>query len=560
MKEGNNQKLSGKGSINWVASKFTIEGPIKKGESSFIISARRSYIDMITRLIIKARSDGDDTGGYFLQDINAKFNQKLGDKDRIYVSVYTGMDKGFSRNYYVRRNNDNELIEASQEASLKWGNITSALRWNHVISNKLFSNTTLTYSRYQFHFLADERERGVDIGEPLLHYKFLSNIRDYSAKIDLEYFPSPKHYVRIGTQAIHHTFDPGISAVSTETVIDTTFGKSNIRALELLLYAEDDFQFSRHLNVNLGVHASAFKIRNSTYHAIQPRVSLRYMLLDLFAVKASYATMTQYIHLLSNTGIGLPTDLWVPATDKVKPQNSSQFVLGLAKDLSNNFEISIEGYYKEMNNLIEYREGATFLSQYDTWENKVEVGNGKSYGLEFFAQKKTGRITGWVGYTLSKSERTFQNLNDGFTFPYRYDRRHDVSLTGAYHHNDKWELSMAWVYGSGLWITLPYTKYSNISVINDLITFGTNNESIVSEGYNYYRRNSFQMAPYHRMDLSLSKKKVKKNGVATWNFGVYNVYNRKNPYYMYLEESEDPKFKQISFSVIMPFVTYSFEF
>jgi outer membrane receptor for ferrienterochelin and colicin len=360
-KEGNMSEFHGEGSIGLISSRLTLEGPIVKKKSSFIVSARRTYADLIFGPMVKAASDGNETVGYFFYDLNAKVNYKLSNKNRVFLSAYLGKDRASS----TYKENSDFGRSYDDEFNLKWGNVTTALRWNSILSKKLFSNTLLTFSRYNFDLTGQSLEtfNAPDAPAQTDFYKqrYYSQIRDFAAKIDFDYIPTPNHYIRFGINAIHHRFTPGAAsyvAQSQTTAIDSTFGADQIDAMEYSGYFEDDFKIGSKLKINVGLHASAFKVRDELYTSLQPRISARYLLAPTLSLKGSYAEMTQFIHLLTNSGLGLPTDLWVPATDKIRPQNSRQVALGIAKNYKQKFEVSVEAFYKTMDNLIEYREGA----------------------------------------------------------------------------------------------------------------------------------------------------------------------------------------------------------
>ncbi len=560
MKEGNKEKLKGEGSIGLISSKLTLHGPIKNENTTFLISGRRTYIDFLARPIIKASTEGDETAGYYFYDVNAKINHKFTNKDRIFLSTYFGNDKAYSR-YKDEYTSGNQQLTYEDEFDLNWGNIITAFRWNHVFTPKFFSNLTLTYSRYRFRVGEEYKDQvlmGTEVVEEEEAIEYFSGIRDFGAKMDFEFIPNPDHYVRMGVNAIHHTFSPGILSFQSTNDADTTIGSFDTKAVETAAYIEDDIKIGSRLKINAGLHYSTLFVDEEIYHSLQPRLALRYLLPDGTSVKASYVQMTQYIHLLTNSGIGLPTDLWLPATSRVGPQDSFQFAIGAAKTLNNGLEVSLEGYYKEMEGLIEYKEGASFLSVEGDWQDKVEIGRGESYGGELLIQKKTGKFTGWVGYTLSWTNRQFDNLNFGEKFPYKYDRRHDISVTGVYKLNDKVTFSGAWIYGTGNAVSLPQFKYlknGRLPVGGDNY-FGNN----IIEGYG--ERNSFRMKAYHRLDLSVAFSKQKKRGVRTWTVGTYNTYSRQNPFFIDIRRqfSGEEKFVQYSLFPIIPSISYSFKF
>ncbi|MGB3586792.1 MAG: TonB-dependent receptor plug domain-containing protein, partial [Tunicatimonas sp.] len=562
MKEGNMKEFHGEGSLGLIAGKLTLEGPIVKDKSSFIISGRRTWIDILARPLIRAQTDGDETVGYYFYDLNAKVNYKFSDRDRLYLSAYLGDDRFYARYNYTDSFSGVEL-EDMDESGLQWGNITSALRWNHMFTPKLFSNTTLTYSRYRFdisneyryEYLGDSaNQKLVDSG----FAKYLSGIEDFAAKIDFDYLPSPNHFIRFGVNAIHHTFRPGALNIQydddfSRDALDTLLGSQETQAIEFAAYVEDDIEITNRLKINAGLHFSGFYVNDQLYTSLQPRIAGRYLLNEQLSLKASYVQMAQFIHLLTNSGIGLPTDLWVPATDRVRPQTAQQWALGGAYNWRSGYEISLEGYYKSMRNLIEYREGADFINVNQDWQDKVAVGDGRSYGAELLIQKKKGRTTGWLGYTLSWTDRQFDDLNFGERFPYKYDRRHDLGLAVVHEWRENIDISATWVYGSGNTVTLPTAIYQ-----------GSGHTSPFGDVYHYGDRNGFRMRAFHRLDASITFRKQNRWGERAWVFGVYNAYSRQNPFYMYLDPSYEPgqdaQFKQVSLFPIIPSISYRFNF
>ncbi|MDB5191973.1 MAG: hypothetical protein JWQ96_1536, partial [Segetibacter sp.] len=487
MKEGNNKELHGEGGIGLIASRLTLEGPFKKGkESSFIVSGRRTYIDILAQPIIKAQTEGLNTGYYFY-DLNAKANVKMSEKDHLYISGYFGNDR-----FYAKE----KLQEVTTNAGLTWGNATAVARWNHLFNQKLFGNLTAHYSRYNFDINSEEKSR-TNANE---YYKlrYFSGIEDISGHYDIDYLPNPNHFIKMGTGITFHHYKPGAiqakEAYPGSAGIDTLIKYQFIRARETDTYIEDDIRLSSRLKSNLGLHFTTFSVNNKTFTSLQPRVAVRYLLNPDLSVKASYAQMNQYLHLLTNSGIGLPTDLWVPVTTKIPPQKSQQFATGLAYNYKNSYEVSVEGYYKKMDNVIEYAEGASYIDPTGNWEDKVETGKGWSYGAEFFVQRKKGKTTGLMGYTLSWTNRQFANLNFGNVFPYRYDRRHDFKTAVVHKVSKRVELSADWVFGTGQAISLPAEKYMDAG--------GREIEV-------YQKRNGFRMSPYHRLDVAATFTKVK---------------------------------------------------
>ncbi len=555
MKEGNAIKLSGAGSVGLLATKLTLEGPIIKDKTSFIVSARRTYIDVLAAPIIKSQTDGNTNAGYYFYDINAKINHQFSKKDRIFLSGYLGKDQGYFKNKNTSIG-PNGPINYVNNIRLGWGNALAAVRWNHVINKKMFSNLSLNYSQYRFDiYNAFEEKPSMS---PTIEQKsrYLSDIQDINAKLDVDFFPNPNHYIRFGVSATRHDFRPGIYQYTSTIESDTTLGAEPVHAYEISSYIEDDLKISEKLKVNVGLHASGYAVQDTFYFSLQPRISARYKVNQALSAKASYAKMQQNIHLLTNAGLGLPTDLWVSSTKNIAPQQAWQLAAGLAYNWKYGIEFSLEGYYKEMDRLIDYKPGASFLILDKPWESQVAVGRGESYGVELFAQKKLGSLTGWVGYTLSWSNRQFDELNFGKKFPYKYDRRHDMAIALVKNWYDKIDLSATWVYGTGNAITIPIQEYPY---------FADNNNAQLNQyrTIDYYGdRNSYRMRSYHRLDVSISFKKKKKWGERAWTIGVYNLYNRKNPFFIdsYNKLDGTRSFQQYSLFPILPSISYQFKF
>jgi outer membrane receptor for ferrienterochelin and colicin len=563
MKEGNMQEWHGEGSVGVVAARLTLEGPLVKDKASFIVSARRTYIDMLIAPIIAAASSATGTDlsvGYYFYDLNAKVNYRLSDRDRIYLSAYMGDDKF----YADATTSDYDDTKVRSDNGLVWGNVTTALRWNHVFTNQLFCNTTLTYSRYRMNIYSKNSMSNafLDADNYYVAMSYLSGIHDWSGRVAFDYLPSPDHYIRFGGTVIRHTFSPGslgmeLTGASFDDLQLPDMSAPEINAWEYDVYVEDDIKLTDKVKTNVGLRASAFATRGKFYAQLEPRISARYLLTDDLAAKAAYSRMTQNVHLLTNAGLGLPTDLWVPTTDEIHPQTSNQVAAGLAYNLFNEYELSMEGYYKTMNNVLEYKEGAsTFGNNSKQWESNIIQGQGWSYGVEFFAQKKAGALTGWLGYTLSFTDRQFAELNGGNAFPYRYDRRHDVSVVVAYKVSKRFECSATWVYGTGNSITLPI----GVSMVANPL-----NPTVTKTVYEYGDRNGYRMEPYHRLDLSVTFIKERRRYERLWILSVYNAYNRHNPYYLDVSEGSNSrgttfKFHQVSLFPIIPSVSYQFRF
>lgn len=560
MKEGNNKEFQGEFSVGLIASKITVEGPIIKNKSSFVISARRTYIDLLAKPFIKSFNEST-SGGYYFYDLNTKLNYIISEKDRVFLSLYTGQDKAymkFKESYYY----DDTQYNSTGKAGLDWGNITTALRWNHVYTNKLFSNVTATFSRFRFdiseQFINSETTNGVT---ETSDYKFsyFSGIHDWAIKADFEYHPSPGHRILAGVSDIYHTFSPGSTifkfndAVDDSYDIEATYGNNRVFAHESALYVEDELDVTPTLKINSGLHFSVFNVHGTTYQSLQPRLNVRYIIKENWSAKASFSRMNQYILLLTNSGIGLPTDLWLPATKDIKPQESWQIAGGIFHDLKNGLEVSVEGFYKTMENLIEYKEGADFFSISMTWEEKIETGKGNAYGAEVLIRKQEGKTTGWIGYTLSWANRQFENLNFGEPFPYRYDRRHDIGLAITHNVNENIDFGLVWVFGTGNAVSLPIEKYPSAGLVNNW-NYG--------EIQYYDGRNGFRTPSYHRLDLGVNLHKKLKKGERTWSFNIYNVYNRKNPFMIYFGSDNygNSRLKQLSLFPMIPSFSYSFKF
>ncbi|MCE6987940.1 TonB-dependent receptor [Dyadobacter sp. CY323] len=569
MKEGSKEKLHGEGGIGLISSRLTLEGPLARKKSSFLISARRTYIDVLAAPLIAQQQTGYSSKvkpGYFFYDLNAKVNYDFGPKNKVYLSGYFGQDR-----FHIREKSEN----SENRSGLNWGNATATLRWNHLINQKLFVNTSLIYSHFNFNIFSNDKdfEKGQVVDEFSLKYNSL--IRDYSLKTDFDYYLNAKHSIKFGAQVTSHRFVPSALALEGDfTEEDIDIQAQPINTLEAGAYVEDTWQPFTALKLNAGFRLSLFQTKTKTYVRPEPRFSAAWKLATDFSMKASYANMNQYVHLLSNTGLGLPTDLWVPTTDKVAPQQSSQVAFGFAKDLQKpGLALTLEGYYKNMNNIISYKEGSSFISLDGdnanelNWEDNVTSGKGWSYGAEFMVQKKSGKLSGWVGYTLSWTKWKFPELNFGETFYPRYDRRNDISVVGIYELSKRITLSATWVYGTGNALTLPVSKYSTFGnhYVSNLFGYPGSFGNVTTE---YGKKNSFRAEPYHRMDVAIQFHKKKKRHERTWEFGLYNAYNRRNPFFYNLDTKEDKSnpgqrvnvLTRYSLFPVLPSFSYNFKF
>lgn len=557
MKEGNMKEHHLEGGVGLIASRVMLEGPFDKDKGSFMVSARRTYIDLLIKPFIKGTTLSGS--GYYFYDANLKANYVLGQRDRLYLSGYFGRDKFTFRN-------EGDLFRAD----IPWGNTTATLRWNHLFSNRVFMNVAAIYNAYSFSFLGGQNDFEV---------KLSSGIKDGGGKVDIDYYTTSNHHIRLGANYTYHKFIPNqVSGRSGQT----NFRPDNALikyAHESGLYIQDDFELGRRFRVNAGLRYSWFgqsgpywrfgydlnneKVDSSfyggsqivkAYGGLEPRLNIRYQLSDHSSLKASASRSFQYIHLVTNNGTTLPTDLWVPSTFVVQPQESWQYAFGYFRDfLQRQVVASVELYYKSMANQIEYRPGYTPTDVTRDQELDFVFGKGRAYGAEFFINKTKGKLTGWIGYTLSWTYRRFPALNNNDWYPAKYDRRHDLTAVATYEWNKRWTFSSVFVFGSGNAITLP-TNYYFIE------------QQVTPE---YSRINEYRLFPYHRLDLSATyepKPKKPKKWTNSWVFSIYNVYSRQNPYFLYVDSRGtvnngiQAKVKQVSIFPILPAVTYNFRF
>jgi len=547
MKEGNKETFHGEAGIGLISSRLTLEGPIQKGKSSFLISGRRTYVDVLMQPFVLAQGF---RAGYFFYDLTGKVNFDINKNNKLYLSAYTGRDKFYYKEKY---------LDNTTEADMHWGNFTSTLRWNHLFNKKTFSNASLIYSQYNLDIgLKDSYPGG---GFAL---NFRSGIRDIGLKYDIDYMPSIRHTIKTGFISTFHTFTPNAVVIEESS---GQFDYSKVQKYETLesgIYVQDDIKITSSWRALVGLRISHFVAEGKQIARPEPRISTSYMLNNRTSFKASYAEMNQYVHLLSNTGAGLPTDLWVPATKRIKPQRSRQIAAGFSRDIKKpELTVSIEGYYKRSFDVIAYKEGASFLQIEDpfsgsevTWEDNVTTGKAESYGVEFLLEKKLGKFTGWFGYTLAWVWQDFDALNNGKRFNPRYDRRHDISVVGMYEINDHITIAGTWVYGTGNAISLPLASY-NMHGIGDVTNI---NQGMIQGSY-YGDKNTFRMAAYHRFDLSIQFTKQKKYFERTWEISVYNLYNQKNPYFYYVQQEMNQNvLKQVTLFPMIPSISYNIKF
>lgn len=546
MKEGNNQGFQISGGIGLISSKLNIEGPIQKEKSSFLVSGRRTYADAIARL---AGSKEAKNSTLYFYDLNAKMNYILSDKDRLFLSGYFGKDKfGFDK-----------------MMGLDWGNIVGSLRWNRIINSKLFSNTSLVYNQYNYNIDLEM------IGDNAAVIQ--SKLQDYSLKQDFRYYYSPQSTFQFGFTTTYHDVLPGEIKSRNENYI-SSHPMENRYSWENGAYLSHDFKLTDKLNILYGLRLSTFsalgkgtfyeldnqqKVIDSieyssgefvkTYLNLEPRLSVAYKLNNTSSFKAAYGRTTQNMHLLSNSSRTRPMDRWTSSSNYIKPQIADQISLGYFKNLAGNeYEFSVETYYKKLQNQIDYKDGAQ-LSRQDIIETELLFGQGRTYGLELLLKKKRGRFTGWLGYTLSRSEKQIDGINNNEWYATRQDRTHDISLVGMYELNKKWSLSASWVYYTGNAVSYPSGKYNMDGM----------------EVLYYTERNGYRAPDYHRLDLGATcVLKDTKKFYSELSFSLYNAYGRENAYMIDFRENEsDPtqsEAYQIALFRFVPSVSWNFKF
>ncbi|MBR2227446.1 MAG: TonB-dependent receptor [Bacteroidales bacterium] len=536
--DGNMYETHGSFGVSMISDKLHLEGPLWKGKTSYSVSGRGMHSLLLTPILKLTGFDGN----YFFYDLNAKLTHRFSDRDRLYFNVYNGLD-----DFYYKSKDDygngmtGGSITDTQNLGIRWGNTVAALRWNHVMSPKLFANTTVAYNRYKMKMGSDlvSQESRADgtIDNYQYNFDYRSGMRDWVAKVDFDYTPTPSQQVKFGAGYTFHTFIPEtLTTYAQESSggavqLDTTITmKSNGAQIghEVSLYVEDDIRLGNRLTLNPGVHASLFGTQGKTYWSLEPRMSAKLNFTPDWAVKASYSRMSQYVHLLSSSQLSLPVDLWVPITKNIRPETSNQYSLGLYYNGIPGWEFSLEGYYKSINNVLEYKEGVAFLFDSSGWENKVEVGSGRAMGLELFIEKTMGRTTGWLGYTLAKSDRLFPTINHGERFSYRYDRRHNVNLVLNHRLNEKFDFSATWNYASGGATTLPERRVAMISPSGEI----QYTDFVTS-------RNNYRLPSSHTLNLGFNFHKKHNRGEGIWNLSVYNAYNRMNPSLVLKSNSEN---------------------
>jgi hypothetical protein len=566
-KDGDMKEYHGEASAGVIAVRGMVEGPIKKDKTSFVVSARRSilepFLESINEEIQKAQ--GTKVNLVF-HDVNLKINHIFSPKDRLYISSYIGNDNlGLTLQNNADSTTAANPFKENTVTRLNWGNHTSALRWNHVFNPKLFVNTTLNYSQYYFNIDYNYYYEPSKSSDSIhLYGKYYSMVKDLMLRTDIEFIPDPKHIFKFGAGGIIHRFNPGVSAFQdysqSKTLLDTSYNNTTSTGGELLFYGEDDWTVTDALRVNVGLHGSGFLVKGKFFSSLQPRLQARYQLPHRWTMMLAYTHMNQYLHVLSESNTSLPMDLWVPSTKKVKPMFSRQFTLGVNKILKDQrYALSLEAYYKSMKNVIEYKDNSKiFNSASKDWDDYIEIGTGTSYGGEVMLEKRKGKLRGWIGYTLSWAYRKFPNVNNGESYPYNYDGRHDIKVMLMQQIGKRWELAANWHFNSGLPLTLPVASYEGIS------------EPSPGEGGGNYPvldhlsdRNQYRTSVIHRLDLSATHTKEKPWGSRSWTISLFNAYNQANPFlYSIVTDKQNQKryLSEISILPILPSVTFSIKF
>jgi hypothetical protein len=542
MREGNDKKFQTTGGIGLISSRLSIEGPIQNEKSSFMVSGRRTYVD----LFFKASDEFKDNSLYFY-DLNAKANYRLSESSRIFVSGYFGRD----------------VLGLGDNFGIDWGNKTGTLRWNKIINPKVFSNTSLIYSDYNYNFRIAAGENKFNIN---------SEIKDWNLKQEFQFFPNTKNSWRFGVNSIYHTITPSRFQNDTENTADK---KDEARyGWENAIYANNTYTVTPKFSMEYGLRLSAYSLLGGeriyniydkgiktgsiqlasgsigkTYFNLEPRLSFNYQLNNSNSIKLAYSRNTQNLHLLSNSSSTSPTDQWVGNSYNIKPEIADQVGLGYFQNFDENkYEFSAEVYYKSMQNQVDYKNGADINTAPDV-ESELLYGKGRAYGLELFLKKKTGNLTGWVSYTLSRTERKIEGISDGNWYSAKQDRTHDLSIVAMYPLSSRWSLSGNFVYNTGNAVTFPTGKYNVAG----------------NTTYYYTDRNGYRMPANHRLDLSATYEKPRKGRYqSSWNFSLYNVYGRENAYTISFEDNPDDPTRtqavQTSLFRWVPSVTYNFKF
>lgn len=571
--DGDMHEFHGILSTGLLSDKLHLEGPIFKGTTSYSVSARMLHTFLFTPIMKVFNVPSN----YYFYDFNGKINHRFSDRDRIYAGLYHGRD--YFQNDAVQPWTSDDYYARSYEdiQHYRWGNSFGTVRWNHVFGEQFFSNTTLYINSYKASLTENSEYHYKNLSDGIVSsnyddYNLSTGILDYGAKIDFSWDPLPTHSVRFGSSATLHGYHPSSRITSIEVTDsssperDTTARSSDsFRMLgqEYSMYAEDDFVIGKHLRVNAGVHLALFACQGKVYFDPQPRVSARYDVSSEVALKAGYSRMAQYIHRLSSGSIGLPTDMWVPVTRNIRPVTSDQVNSGVVWTGLPSWEFSVDAYWKEMESVLDYKDAAVASMGSATWDRGVAMGHGRAYGLELLMRKTEGATTGWISYSLGKSDRIYRDgsVNEGRWFPSHYDRRHVLVICANHKFSERIDLGATWFFASGVAMSIP-TRTTAVVDHNG------------HEHYTSYvpQKGNYRLPPNHHLDLSLNLRKQKKHGERIWNFGVYNVYARRNPnvleYDVYgsaFGNAEKDYFarvkvRQTSFLIFVPSFNYIYRF
>ena len=538
--DGNMKETHGSLTIGLLNDRFHLEGPIVKDKLSYSLSARglhSAVADPFIHLFLK-----DEYYNYYFYDLNGKLTWRATDKDRFYLSVYQGADNGgLTRRehsesaFYTESEDETQTVsDRDTRMRLDWGSTVGALRWNHIFNGKLFSNTTLSVNRYRMLMEASEKgQYRYDTAPARNEYysaAYKSGIRDLGFRTDFDWTPSPGHLVKFGAEYTRHNFLPQTAIVTENEEAPLTFHGARYTGNDASIYAEDNISLGSRFTLNPGLRLSWFNTQGQDYYSLQPRLAARFSLDNGLAFKAGYSRMAQYVHLLTSTVIALPLDLWVPITKDIRPVTADHGSIGVYYDGLPGWEFSLEGYWKEMYNLMEYKEGVQFVYASTGWESMVATGRGRAVGLEFFIQKTSGKTTGWISYTLSRSARWFPDgsINQGRPFPYKYDRPHAFNLTLNHKFSEKVDVSLSWVFSSGSTMTIPLR--TTAILVPSGPGYGYGEEPSIRDSFYVESRNNYRLPPSHRLNLGVNLRHRTRHGnEAVWNFSVYNAYNAMNP-------------------------------
>lgn len=566
MKQGDFQKYSADLSVGPISAKAVIQGPIWKNKTSFLVSGRSSYINLLTKPILTLMNNNKGSNsieqnvipGFFFYDINLSLAHRFNEKSKIWLTAYTGRDR---INSVVQ--NFKNTMRTDFVFDMKWINVLSILNFEHRFNDKIKYHASVSYGLFDYRTqqsYVDNIYSNNSVRSTVNNY--FSIISDYSFRNSIVYKPVKNHVLRIGMNFVWHSYlvDANVFKINQSPgrpVPDADAPKYNGK--EFSVFAEDEMAFGKRWKVGLGIAYSGYSIGRSYNGLLQPRGTVSFKASENWVLKAAYARMFQPMLMLSNYGIGLPTDLWVPATERIHPLSSNDITAGIGSKysiLNSDVEFSLDGYYREMNGVAEYKDGASYLGNSVNWEDLIATGNGYAYGMELFIRKSSGKFTGWMGYTLSWTNRKIAEINNGQIFPYRYDRRHAVNIVLSYQFTPKISATVTWTYGTGNAITMPTTQYQGNYAQFDYFYPSTSGSSAVND---LTYRNNFRMQAYHRLDIGLNFYKQKKWGSRLWTLSIYNVYSRQNPYLYYLnyENNGTKSLYKLALFPIIPSVTYT---